>query len=228
MVAIALLFLKRDQLFLTQRSEVKPKISAGLRYVGSRPDIIAVMVTVFFAATFGLNFQIFNALVATKIFNKDAGSYGALGSILAIGSLSAALISAKLDRRRHPKFIISFAIIFGVSLFFIAFMPTYLAYAILLPLCGFLALTTMISANSYVQVTTDSNLRGRVMGLYLLIFLGGTPIGSPLIGWFSDQFGIRESLAICGAVTALAPIATYFFLREKLETFYNYQESNAN
>ena len=186
------------------------------------------MSTVFFAATFGLNFQIFNALVATKIFHKDAGSYGILGSILAIGSLSAAIISAKLDKRRRPKFIMLSAAIFGVTLFAVSFMPTYASYAAFLPICGLVALTTMISANSYVQVTTDPALRGRVMGLYLLIFLGGTPIGSPLIGWLSDAIGIRHTVALCGVLTSVGAVATYFLLRERLVAFNQNQKRNAS
>ncbi len=227
-VLFGLIFMKDKYLQLSEPPKIKPKVIEALRYVRSRPDILALMSTVFFAATFGLNFQIFNALVATKIFHKDAGSYGILGSILAIGSLSAAIISAKLDKRRRPKFIMLSAAIFGVTLFAVSFMPTYASYAAFLPICGLVALTTMISANSYVQVTTDPALRGRVMGLYLLIFLGGTPIGSPLIGWLSDAIGIRHTVALCGVLTSVGAVATYFLLRERLVAFNQNQKRNAS
>ena len=227
-VLVGLIFMKEKDLQLSEPPKIKPKVIEALRYVRSRPDILALMSTVFFAATFGLNFQIFNALVATKIFHKDAGSYGILGSILAIGSLSAAIISAKLDKRRRPKFIMLSAAIFGVTLFAVSFMPTYASYAAFLPICGLVALTTMISANSYVQVTTDPALRGRVMGLYLLIFLGGTPIGSPLIGWLSDAIGIRHTVALCGVLTSVGAVATYFLLRERLVAFNQNQKRNAS
>ena len=227
-VLVGLIFMKEKDLQLSEPPKIKPKVIEALRYVRSRPDILALMSTVFFAATFGLNFQIFNALVATKIFHKDAGSYGILGSILAIGSLSAAIISAKLDKRRRPKFIMLSAAIFGVTLFALSFMPTYASYAAFLPICGLVALTTMISANSYVQVTTDPALRGRVMGLYLLIFLGGTPIGSPLIGWLSDAIGIRHTVALCGVLTSVGAVATYFLLRERLVAFNQNQKRNAS
>jgi MFS family permease len=227
-VLVGLIFMKEKDLQLSEPPKIKPKVIEALRNVRSRPDILALMSTVFFAATFGLNFQIFNALVATKIFHKDAGSYGILGSILAIGSLSAAIISAKLDKRRRPKFIMLSAAIFGVTLFAVSFMPTYASYAAFLPICGLVALTTMISANSYVQVTTDPALRGRVMGLYLLIFLGGTPIGSPLIGWLSDAIGIRHTVALCGVLTSVGAVATYFLLRERLVAFNQNQKRNAS
>ena len=227
-VLIALLFMREERLHRNKAPEGKPKISEALAYVKSRPDILALMSTVFFAATFGLNFQIFNALIATKIFHKDAGSYGILGSILAIGSLSAAIISTKLDKRRRPKFIMLSAAIFGVTLFIVSFMPNYGSYATFLPVCGLVALTTMISANSYVQVTSAPQLRGRVMGLYLLIFLGGTPIGSPVIGWLSDSIGIRHTIALCGVITSLGAVGTYFLLRNKLVAFNQNKQSNPN
>jgi MFS family permease len=227
-VIAALLLMRESELQTPDIPAIKPKINEALQYVKSRPDILVLMSTVFFAATFGLNFQIFNALVATKIFHKDAGSFGVLGSILAIGSLSAAIISAKLDKRRRPNFIFFFAAVFGISEVGLALMPTYFSYAAFLPICGVLALTTMISANSYVQVTTPPELRGRVMGLYLLIFLGGSPIGSPLIGWFADLIGIRATVVICGGLTSVGAITTYLLLRDRLALFYKNQQTHAN
>ena len=227
-VLVALLFIRKNELFISKQSEEKPRVKAAISYVRNRPDLLAVMIIVFFTSTFGLNFQIFNALIATKVFMKDAGAFGALGSILAIGALTAALISAKLSTKRNPKFITIFATLFGISIVSISVAPKFGAYSAMLPICGFLALTTMISANSYVQIMTDANLRGRVTGIYLLIFLGGAPIGSPLIGWFSDLIGVRETIAICGGITAIAGVITYGILREKLKAFQYNQERNSN
>ena len=163
-----------------------------------------------------MNFQIFNALISTKIFHKDAGAFGLLGSVLAIGSLFAAIVSTRLDQRRKPIFISTCAAIFGVALIVQSLMPSYLAFAFTLPLCGFFALTTMISANTYVQATTPQELRGRVMGFYILIFLGATPVGSPLIGWLADAIGVRQTVALCGAITSLGSIVVYVFMRKRL------------
>jgi MFS family permease len=163
-----------------------------------------------------LNFQIFNTLVATKIFHKDAGAFGLLGSVLALGSLAAAIVSTRLDQRRKPIFILSIAIVFGLVLMISAWMPTYLTYAVALPICGFLAVTTMISANTYVQTTTPQELRGRVMGFYVFIFLGSAPIGSPIIGWLSDSIGIRETVTFCGAVTSIGTYLIYYVMKNKL------------
>ena len=214
----SLLAIRDSDLFIEAKPKSNAKAAEALRYVRARPDIVAVMLTVFFAGTFGLNFQIYNALMATQVFHKGAATYGFLGTIIAIGSLSAALLSAKLDTRRGVRFILRFAGIFGTTLVIASMAPNYLLYAIALPILGMFALTTMISANSYVQGHTDPAIRGRVMGIYLMVFMGGSPFGSPLIGWLCTQIGVRESIALCGAITALAPLMIFIFMREKLST----------
>ena len=216
-VIAALYFIRDEELHTSDKPATTAKISEGLKYVRARPDLLAVMVTVFFASTFGLNFQIFNALVATQIFHKGAASYGGLGSIIAIGSLSGALISARLDKGRRPRFIMVGAAVFGSGVALLALAPTYAIYAVMLPFVGCAALTTMISANSYVQTHSDPNIRGRVMGIYLMIFMGGTPAGSPLIGWMSTALGVRQTVAICGGVVVVATLVTYYLMRTKLK-----------
>lgn len=216
-VMAALYFIRDDELHKSDTPPATAKVSEALRYVLARPDLMAVMTTVFFASTFGLNFQIFNALVATQIFHKGAASYGSLGSIIAIGSLSGALISARLDKGRRPRFIIAGAGIFGTGVALLSLAPSYALYAIALPFVGCAALTTMISANSYVQTHSDPNIRGRVMGIYLMIFMGGTPVGSPLIGWLSTALGVRQTVAMCGGVVVIATLITYYVMRSKLK-----------
>ena len=212
----SLIAIRESDLFIESKPAINAKASEALRYVRARPDIVAVMITVFFAGTFGLNFQIYNALMATQIFHKGAATYGFLGTIIAIGSLSAALLSAKLDTRRGVRFILRFAVIFGIALTITSAAPNYVLYAVALPFVGMVALTTMISANSYIQGHTDPAIRGRVMGIYLMVFMGGTPFGSPLIGWLCTQIGVRESIALCGVITALAPLTVFIVMRERL------------
>jgi predicted MFS family arabinose efflux permease len=116
------------------------------------------------------------------------------------------------------QFILRFATIFGIALVIASIAPNYLLYAIALPFVGMVALTTMISANSYVQGHTDPAIRGRVVGIYLMVFMGGTPFGSPLIGWLCTQIGVRESIALCGAITALAPLTIYILMRDRISS----------
>jgi MFS family permease len=188
---------------------------------------LLVILNVFFAATFGLNFQISNTLFATQVFHKDAGQYGVLGSYIALGAVAAALITTRKGKRRATE-LIWFAAGFGLLEILLSVSPSYFIYSIILIFCGFGAITTMLSSNTYVQLSTRANLRGRVMGLYLLVFLGGTPIGAPLIGWASDLFGVRQTLAICGFLTGIGGLFSYLVLKKRLVAFYQDQGSDAD
>ena len=196
---------------------VKPNRAASLReafkYVLAKRNIAIVMLTVFFATTFGLNYQIFMAVMATTVFHKGPSEFGVLGSVLAIGSFTGAVLAARLEHLRRPSVIALGAVGFGLSLTSIAFAPSFEMFALGLPLGGCIALLTLVSANSYVQTSTDPALRGRVMGIYLLIFMGGTPIGSPLIGWVADQIGIRNTIFACGLIVALGALFCIWLLR---------------
>ena len=217
-VIVALLVLKEESFFYRSTSQAMTSVSEGLRYAKARPDIYVVLLIVFFMSTFGLNFQIFNALMATQAFNRGPASYGLLGTFMAIGSLSGALLSTRLERFRSVRFIIGASIVFSICVIVISFMPTFATYAIFLPLCGLSALTTLVNANSYVQVNSDPAIRGRVLGIYLLIFMGGAPFGSSLIGVFSDAFGIRETVAGCGVISLVSVFIIGAIFKEKVHT----------
>ena len=217
-VIVALLVLKEESFFYRRTSQAMTSVREGLRYAQARPDIYVVLLIVFFMSTFGLNFQIFNALMATQAFNRGPASYGLLGTFMAIGSLSGALLSTRLERFRSVRFIIGASIVFSLSVIIISFMPTFATYAIFLPLCGLSALTTLVNANSYVQVNSDPAIRGRVLGIYLLIFMGGAPFGSSLIGVFSDAFGIRETVAGCGVISLVSVLLIGAIFKEKVHT----------
>jgi MFS family permease len=175
------------------------------------------MLMVFFLATFGLNFQIFNALMATQEFGLGPANFGLMGTFIAIGSLSGAIGSARLERFRNTKFVILGGIAFSTSIMVLSVLPNYLSYVVWLPICGVTALTTLVSANSLVQTSTDPAIRGRVMGLYLLIFMGGTPFGSPLIGATTDLIGIRPTIAVCGGISLTASLYIWFKYKNRVE-----------
>jgi len=214
-VILALISIRENELFIEPKKSSSTKIREAMEYVAARPDILAVMITVFFATSFGLNFNIFNTMMATQVFDKGAAEYGALGSILAVGSLTGAIISARLEKKRGPRFVMIGSMIFSAILIISAFAPTYLVYSILLPMIGCVALLTFIAANTMVQLRTDSQIRGRVMGIYLTVFLGGTPIVSPFIGIMTQEVGTRPTVAICGLISLLAAIATFAKFKDK-------------
>lgn len=189
-------------------------VREGLRYVAGRPDIQLVMFIVFMLGTFGMNFQITNALMATEVFGKGADAYGILGSIMAVGSLAAALMAARRPRPRLSM-MLGALLGFAIATFALALAPTYEAFAILLIPVGLTALTVMTTANASVQLTTEPVMRGRVMALYMMIFLGGTPLGAPMIGWIGDAWGARWTVLIGAIATAVAFMVGMFFALQR-------------
>ena len=216
-VIAALVAMREKDFFIHKKEETLGTIREGIRYAMARPDLYVVMALVFFAATFGLNFQIFNALMATKEFGKGPASYGLLGTFIAVGSLTGALLSARLERFRNTRYIIKLGIVFSFSVMVLSIAPSYIWYSLWLPICGITALTMLISANSYVQTHSDPAVRGRVMGIYLLIFMGGTPFGSLLIGWMTETIGVRETIAGCGGISLLAAVVIWAIFKDRVE-----------
>lgn len=205
-MVVTLLVIRAQDLHITTKPKRDSKLSEAFKYVRSRRDLVLVMTVVFFTTTFGLNFQIFIALMSTKEFGLGPSEFGALGTILAVGSLSGALVAARLEKHRTIRNILRGAIVFGVLVSASAYLPNVYIYAAMLPLLGGTVLLTLISANTYVQSNTDSALRGRVMGIYLMIFMGGTPLGSPLVGLLASWLGIRATILICGIIVVVAAL----------------------
>ena len=216
-VIAALIAMREKDFFIHKKEETLGTVREGIRYALARPDLYVVMLLIFFAATFGLNFQIFNALMATKEFGKGPASYGLLGTFIAVGSLTGALLSARLERFRTTRFIIKLGILFSLIVLVLSFLPTYTWYSLWLPICGITALTMLISANSYIQTKSDPAIRGRVVGIYLLIFMGGTPFGSLLIGYLTETIGVRETVAACGGISLLAAVTIWIIFKDKVE-----------
>ena len=148
----------------------------GVRYVRSQPKMLMVLVLVFFAGTFGMNFQITSALMATEVFGKGASEFGLLGSFMAIGSLAGALMSARRSTIRVRLLIVA-ALGFGAAEIAAGLMPSYVLFAAMCPVIGFCTLTLLNSANATMQLESDPVYRGRVMALYMTIVMGGTPLG---------------------------------------------------
>ena len=190
-------------------------IRDGVRYVWVRPDLMLVLTVIFFAGTFGLNFQMTTALMATEVYHKGAGEYGVLGSAMAIGSLAGALLAARRGRPRQ-RLLVGAALVFGGLEIAAGLMPSYLMFALWLPLVGLSALTMITAANSLMQLSVAETVRGRVMALYMLIFMGGTPLGAPIVGWIGETFGGRWTLIGGGAFTILGTLlAVFLFARRQ-------------
>jgi MFS family permease len=178
----------------------KGLIREGFAYIASRPDLVLVLLIVFVVGTFGLNFQMTSALMATEVFQVGPTAYGLLGTFMAFGSLAGALVAARRETVRL-RLVVGAALVFAVVEIAAGLMPSYLTYALIVPLLGLSALTMITSANAFMQLHSDAGMRGRVMALYLMIFLGGTPLGAPIVGWVGEAFGARWTLIGGGAIT---------------------------
>jgi MFS family permease len=144
-----------------------------------------------------------SALMAQQEFHKGAQEYGILGTYMAVGSLAGALLAARRRSAPRGRFVVSMAIVFGLVEIVAGLMPSYVTYAAILPVLGLAALLTLTAANASVQMTVDPQLRGRVMALYMMVLMGGTPIGSPILGWVGQAFGARWTLIGGGALSVL-------------------------
>ncbi len=211
-VLLSLKFLRIRELHPAPRARrSRGGLAEGFRYVWKRPDIKVILVMVFLIGTFGLNFAIFISTMSVSVFHAGAGEFGLLSSIMAIGSVAGALLSA---RRERPRVALLFAgaAFFGAGCAIAALMPTYWLFAVALIIVGISAQTLMTTANGVVQLTTDPKLRGRVMAIYMAIFMGGTPIGAPIVGWVADAFGPRWALGVGAASGFAAALVGVFYL----------------
>jgi MFS family permease len=207
-VIVSLLLMRTDELHTPPRAaRGKGMIREGVRYLWRRPQLMMVISTVFFVAVFGLSFQVSSALMATKVFHKDAQGFGILASVFAIGSLTGALLAARRSRPR-VRIVVGAAIVFGLVEIVAGLMPTYWSYVAVLPFLGISAMTVLNTANATVQLAVTPTMRGRVMALYMTVLMGGNTVGSPVIGWIGQSFGPRWTLIFGGGLWTLGAIVS--------------------
>jgi MFS family permease len=187
-------------------ARARGQLREGLAYVRNRPDLLLPIVLIGLVGTFGLNFQITNALMARGVFHRGAGTYGILSTAQAVGSLFGALLSARRSRRPRPQLLVISALAFGVLEMASAFVGSFPLFMLLLVPIGASAITLATACNSMVQLGTAPNMQSRTMALYVTVFAGGAPIGSLLVGWIGGILGPRPALLFGGGVSALAAI----------------------
>ncbi|WP_434451276.1 MFS transporter [Lentzea sp. E54] len=196
------------------RSEPLPRekgqLLSGLRYVRGRPDLLTVMLLVFFVATLGMNFYMTLAIMARNVFGGDADAYGLLSTLIAVGTLAGAMWAA---RRKTPKLtvFIGSAIVFGVLEVVSGLMPTMILTGLMMIPVGIAMMTFNTTANATIQLAVEPEMRGRVMGIYMLVFLGGNPVGGPLMGWLGELNG-RAPIVVGGAASAIVAITAWIIL----------------
>ncbi|MFD8725259.1 MFS transporter [Streptomyces sp. NPDC059629] len=203
---VGLLLMRARDLYVVERApRGKGQLREGLHYVAGRPDLIWTIVLIGFVGTFGFNFPVYLSAFADDVFHAGAGSYSAFNTLMAVGSLGGALLAARRGTARM-RVMIAAAIAFGALEVVAATAPSLWLFALFMVPIGMFGMTVNVTGNTTVQMGTDPAMRGRVMSLYMMVFMGGSPIGAPIAGWITDAYGVRAGLAVGGAIAATASI----------------------
>ncbi|MEU1041377.1 MFS transporter [Streptomyces sp. NPDC005551] len=201
---VSLLLMRGRDLHQARRTpRGKGQLREGLSYVASRPELIWPIVLVGFIGTFGFNFPVWLSAYADDVFHAGAGAYSLFNTLMALGSLAGALLAARRGTARL-RVLSGAALAFGVLEVAAALAPSLWLFSLLMVPIGVFGLTVNVTANTAVQMATDPAMRGRVMALFMMVFMGGTPLGAPLVGWVTDAYGPRVGFALGGVVSALA------------------------
>ncbi len=215
-VIVGLVMMKPEELFLGRPvARAKGQIREGLRYVWNNVELRSTILVLAVVGTLAFNFTVVLPVLAKFTFHGDAGTYGLLTALMGGGSLVGALATAS-RLRPTPKLLTGSCLAFGVVMTLAAIAPNLMSEQVLILLVGATSITFMATANSTCQLTSAPEMRGRVMALYGLVFLGSTPIGGPLVGWISQQFGPRYGMGLGGVATILsALVAAAVLLRRR-------------
>ncbi|MGI8709211.1 MAG: MFS transporter [Actinomycetota bacterium] len=192
----------------------KGQLRAGFRYVWARPELRSAILLVSVIGTFAFNFRILLPLMARTTFGGDAGTYGALAAMMGAGTVMGALGVASRVRPRR-RVLIGSALAYGVLIIAAGAAPTIEAELALLVPMGAAGIAFLSTANAMMQLNSTDSMRGRVMALYAVVFLGSTPIGSPITGWLAETVGIRGTFYITGALTIAAALVALQWARRQ-------------
>ncbi len=206
-VIVSLVRMRASELHVVERQpRAKGQIRAGLKYIAGRRDLKIIMLLVLMVSTFGMNFQLTLAIMAKIVFERDASSYGLLTTMLAVGSLGGALVSARRSDAPRLRLLVGAAIAFGLTELAMGLTHSYDLLALLLIPGGVFMLVFSNAANAALQLGSSAEMRSRVMSIYVLVFLGGAPFVSPLLGYVAQWFGGGAPLWMGGAISAASAV----------------------
>ena len=194
-----------------RRGAVLSQIAEGFRYVRSTPDVLSVVILMAAIGCFGYNFQTILPLIAEYVLNAEPASFGLLTSAMALGSVGAALLMAsrsQVTRRRIYVGAIGFTLLLGT----VSFVSSWELLLPLLTLLGAFSILFGSSVNAYLQMATPPALRGRVMSIHTLLFLGSTPIGSMIVGTLAEHQGVQTAIAQMSGLCMLGVVGGLIYL----------------
>jgi MFS family permease len=192
----------------------KGQLREGLAYVRRTPGLLLPLTWMAVIFTFSFNFSVLFPVLATRVFDGDAGTYATMLSVLAVGSLLGALAMAR-QREPNPRRLAVAAVVFGAASLVASAAPTFWSELTVLVPVGIVSMVFMITGNSTLQLSSRPNMRGRVMALYGMVFLGGTPIGAPIAGWVAERFGPRMGIALGGLIAVATGLTGLWMLSRR-------------
>ena len=202
-VIVAVLAMRPEELHnRTQVARKGGQVREGLRYAWRTPELRSTILLVAVVGTFALNFTVLLPLLARFTFDAGPGTLGVLTSLMGAGSLVGGLTAAARSRPT-PAVLVGSAAALGLLMVGVAVAPNLAAAGFLLAVTGGATITFLSTANSTLQLASADEMRGRVMSLYLIVFLGSTPIGGPLVGWIAQRYGPRASFALAGVASVV-------------------------
>jgi MFS family permease len=209
LVVIMLAILKPTQVARDHGgTRAKGQLREGLHYIAKTSEVAWTIVLVATMGIFGLNMPVILAAFADQEFRSGVGGYSMFNSLTAIGALMGAMLSARRTETLRLRALVTSLTLLGVAVMMASLAPFVWMFGVVLVVIGLLTLLFLTGANSLVQMTSEPHVRGRVMGVYLLVLLGGQALGSPAVGWLIDQFGARPSMFLCGGLVALMSVAS--------------------
>jgi MFS family permease len=177
--------------------KAKGQLREGFRYVWSEPKVRTPLLMMAVIGTLAFNFQVVIPLMSTKVFGLGAGGFGALTAVMGLGAVVGGLAAASRRGISYRRLLVlTFAM--GIAILGAAVAPTLATEVVALFVMGLTTFAFIATANTTLQLTSRPDMRGRVMALYAIAFLGSTPIGSPIIGWISAVWGPRIGFAVGG------------------------------
>jgi len=213
---VALWRLDPDELQAAPRvGREKGALREGLRYVRGTPNLLIPLGMMALIGLLAFNFQIVLPLMAHETWRGTATTFTLLTMTMAAGSIVGALVAGSRTSIT-PRLLVGSATLFGVFQLLAAFAPILPLQLIPLVLLGMASVTFSAGVNSTLQLQVEPLMRGRVMGLYSIVFLGSTPIGAPLVGWIASIAGPRVGMAI-GGVAALVAAAVAAIAYRRLD-----------
>ncbi len=218
LAVIAGLLLMRPERFYeavrAPRGRVLTQIGEGLAYVARTPNVALVMLLMGVIGTFGYNFTVLLPLIARYVLDAGSVGFGALTSAMATGSLIAAFSIAYSGRVTERTLFIG-AAGFSALLFALALVTHWVPMIAVLVALGLFSIAFTTTANSRLQILTPPHLRGRVMSLYTMLFLGTTPIGSIVLGTLAEHFGVRAATGAVAVICAVGTVAGFLYIRRQ-------------